>query len=186
MCFTQKTVFTICAHYTVELIECNKFHKNPDKAGRHACIAPLCQHSQALAITLGFCRTCEAAYTGLDVSNLKPTRILWNFWSFKAAQKWNYAVDPCHVPFPALTSPVKILCKSWFGYVRTYKEVSMDMIMAQSVQSLVNALGEQVTTRSCALCTAKRCQDVHRIAIAMREATVSWTRGLKYPEEIFK
>ncbi|KAK2007581.1 hypothetical protein LZ32DRAFT_641213 [Colletotrichum eremochloae] len=79
-----------------------------------------------------------------------------------------------------------MLCKSWFGYVRTYKEVSMDMIMALSVQSLVNALGEQVTAGSCDLCRAKHCQDVHRIAIGMSEATISWTCSLKYSEEIFK
>ncbi|KAK2003828.1 hypothetical protein LX36DRAFT_687318 [Colletotrichum falcatum] len=79
-----------------------------------------------------------------------------------------------------------MLCKSWFGYVRTYKEVSTDMIMALSVQSLVNALGEQVTTSSCGLCRMKHCQDVHRIAIGIREATISWTRGLKHSEEIFK
>ncbi|KAK1968681.1 hypothetical protein LY78DRAFT_745639 [Colletotrichum sublineola] len=185
MCFTQKTVFTICAHCTVDLVECDKFRNNPDKTGRHACIAPLCQHTQALAIILGFCKTCEAAYTGLDLSDLNATRILWNFWSFKAVQKWNYAVDPSRVPVSALASPAKMLCKSWFGYVRTYKEVSMDMIMALSVQSLVNALGEQVTAGSCDLCRAKHCQDVHRIAIGMREATISWTCSLKYSEEIF-
>ncbi|OHW90197.1 hypothetical protein CSPAE12_11205 [Colletotrichum incanum] len=186
MCFTQKTVFTICAHYTVKLIECKKFHKNPDKTGRHACIVPLCQHSQALAAILGFCEACKAAYIGLDISNQTATKILWNFWCFKAAQNWNYAVDPSRVPVTALTSPAKMLCKSWFGYVRTYKEVSMDMIMALSAQSLANTLGEPVTTRFCDLCRVNHCKNIDQIAIGMREATISWSRSFEFPEEIFK
>ncbi|KZL72047.1 hypothetical protein CT0861_01089 [Colletotrichum tofieldiae] len=186
MCFTQKIVFTICAHFTVKLVECKKFHKNPDKTGRYACIVPLCQHSQALAAVLGFCQACKAAYAGLDISNQNTMKILWNFWCFKAAQKWDYAVDPSRVPVTALTSPAKMLCKSWFGYVRTYKEVSMDMIMAMSVRSLANALGEPVTTRFCDLCRMNHCKDIDQIAIGMREATISWARRLEPPEEIFK
>ncbi|KAK2045185.1 hypothetical protein LZ31DRAFT_521371 [Colletotrichum somersetense] len=58
--------------------------------------------------------------------------------------------------------------------------------MTLSVQSLVNALGEQVTTKSCDLCQVNHSQDFHGIAIGMREATISWTRSLKCPEEIFK
>ncbi|GKT51254.1 uncharacterized protein ColSpa_11435 [Colletotrichum spaethianum] len=186
MCFTQKTVFTICAHYIIELVECTKFQNNPDKTGRHACIVPLCQHSQALATAFGFCNACRAAYVGLNVSYLNATNILLNFWSFKAAQKWNYAVDPSRVPVMALMSPTKVLCKSWFGCVQTYKEVGLGMVMALSVQSLMNALGEPVTTKSCDLCRANHCKDINRIAIGMREATIGWARGLKLPEQIFK
>ncbi|EFQ26827.1 uncharacterized protein GLRG_02647 [Colletotrichum graminicola M1.001] len=58
--------------------------------------------------------------------------------------------------------------------------------MALSVQSLANALGKQVVTESCDLCRANHRLDVHRIAIGMREATISWTRGLKSSEELFK
>ncbi|GJC97052.1 hypothetical protein ColKHC_05878 [Colletotrichum higginsianum] len=186
MCFTRKLIFTVCAHYTVQLIECEKFHSNPDKTGRHACISPLCQHSQSLVTILGFCGACKDAYTGLKVAKINASQILWNFWCFKAAQKWNCAVDPSRVPVAALTSPAKTLHKSWFGYVRTYKEVSLDMIMAVSVQSLLDAFGQPVRATLCTMCRANHYMDLNRIAVGMAEATISWAHGLRYPEAVFE
>ncbi|KAJ0159846.1 hypothetical protein CTA2_9011 [Colletotrichum tanaceti] len=187
MCFTRKLVFTVCAHSTVQLVECERFHNNPDKTGRHTCILPLCQHSQSLVTVLGFCGACEDAYTGLKVAGkINASQILWNFWCYKAAQKWNCAVDPSRVPVAALMSPVKTLRKSWFGYVKTYKEVSLDMITDVSVQSLLNAFGQPVWARLCTMCRANHYMDLDRIAVGMTEATTSWAHGLGYPEAIFE
>ncbi|KAJ0318800.1 hypothetical protein COL5a_010525 [Colletotrichum fioriniae] len=103
MCFTQKTIHTVCAHSAVELIECRKFIGNKDKTYRNACTVPLCQHTQALATVIGFCQNCEAFYRDSDVSSVNASELLENYWKFKAVKKWHCPVDPLMIPASALT-----------------------------------------------------------------------------------
>ncbi|KAK1726133.1 uncharacterized protein BDZ83DRAFT_560825, partial [Colletotrichum acutatum] len=174
MCFTQKTIYTVCAHSAVELIECRKFLKNKNKTDRNACIVPLCQHTQALATVLGFCQRCEVFYRDSDVSSVSASELLENYWKFKAVKKWHRPVDPFMVPSSALTETSMELSSSWYTFARNGTELSKDMVMAASVQSLVYALGEPITHPSCDLCRRKHRTDVCRMAVGGQRATVSW------------
>ncbi|KAK1717694.1 uncharacterized protein CLUP02_08449 [Colletotrichum lupini] len=186
MCFTQKTIHTVCAHSAVELIECRKFIENKNKTDRNACIAPLCQHTQALATVLGFCQNCEAFYRDSDVSSVSSSELLENYWHFKAVKKWHHPVEPVMIPSSALTETSMKLSSACFTFVRNEREVRKDMVMAASVQSLVHALGEPITHPSCDLCRRKHRTDVCRMAVGGQRATVSWASRLANAEDIFK
>ncbi|KAK1493824.1 hypothetical protein CTAM01_09285 [Colletotrichum tamarilloi] len=186
MCFTQNTIHTVCAHSAVELIECRKFIENKDKTDRNACIAPLCQHTQALATVLGFCQNCEAFYRDSDVSSVSSSELLENYWHFKAVKKWHHPVEPVMIPSSALTETSMKLSSTCFTFVRNEREVRKDMVMAASVQSLVHALGEPITHPSCDLCRRKHRTDICRMAVGGQRATVSWASRLANAEDIFK
>ncbi|OHE93386.1 hypothetical protein CORC01_11336 [Colletotrichum orchidophilum] len=143
-------------------------------------------HTQALATVLGFCHHCEVVYNGVDVSTVSASKVLENYWKFKAVQKWHHPVDPLMVPASALTQASMRLCQSWYSFARTEKEVTRDMVMAVSVQSLVHALGEPVTHPSCDLCRTKHRTDICRIAVGGQMATVSWAVRLANAGDIFK
>ncbi|KAJ0296957.1 hypothetical protein COL516b_011172 [Colletotrichum fioriniae] len=186
MCFTQKTIHTVCAHSAVELIECRKFIGNKDKTYRNACTVPLCQHTQALATVIGFCQNCEAFYRDSDVSSVNASELLENYWKFKAVKKWHCPVDPLMIPASALTETSMELPSSWYTFARNERELGKDMVMAASVQSLVHALGEPITHPSCDLCRRKHRTDTCRMAVGGQRATVSWASRLANSGDIFK
>ncbi|WYZ39062.1 hypothetical protein EsH8_III_000976 [Colletotrichum jinshuiense] len=186
MCWTQKTIYTICAHSDVEVIECPKFVCNPDKTYRYGCIAPLCQHSQTLATVLGFCRACVDVYTGVDSSDVNSLAIIKNYWAYKAAHQWHYPVDPSRVPGSALLKWPQVSVKGWFSRIRTWGEVCEDMVVTASIDSLLHAIGEPLTSPLCVLCQAHHRKDTLQMAMGMRAATISWARHLKHPNDVLR
>nr|XP_036588777.1 uncharacterized protein CTRU02_00824 [Colletotrichum truncatum]KAF6800419.1 hypothetical protein CTRU02_00824 [Colletotrichum truncatum] len=194
MCWSTKTLYTVCAHGKWEVIECMKYAKNQGSNKSHIreCLAAPCQHSNSLRTIYGFCDDCVEVftiYTDVGYPKVSSYNVIKNYWAYKQAHGWDGLVEPWKVPAyglllvpPSLPTAPKPKKNKFFA---TFLHGSADTTQTNSIswhqRTLLRAMNSfELESRSCKLCNRGDRQDKNFAALAMKmcESTLEWADGL--------
>ncbi|KAF9872179.1 hypothetical protein CkaCkLH20_10271 [Colletotrichum karsti] len=195
MCWSVKTLYTVCAHGSWDMVRCDKSanSQKSDRYRRQECLAERCKHSTSLHTIYGFCDDCVAVFSEYpergypDVSSLE---IVENYWAYKELQEWTHPADPYDVPPyglllrpPNLLAPLTPKKKSFFSSLRarnasssnaTYNTVFQEKALLRTLNAF-----ESVSS-SCQLCKEgdSRKTDFAILVKNMCDSTLGWARHL--------
>ncbi|KAK4192602.1 hypothetical protein QBC35DRAFT_484377 [Podospora australis] len=101
MCRIEFKVYTVCAHSTGTLRECEKKQRSSTRWSLSAmleCRSP----KKVVGYKFGFCRHCRDAFRSFEIEN--PRAIL-NYWGYKNNNGFSYALPASEIPVTQVFGP---------------------------------------------------------------------------------